>query len=142
MGDQVMLSTHTMNVSKLAPKWIGPYKVLEVKRNALRVQLPKDLKIHGTVNITHVKPFMTPNASHWDHKRPLPPIPSGPKQGEYEVEQILNSRINPRRRADGGLQYLVRWKGYGPDADLWLPGREVAELEALDRFLEQLPPPN
>jgi hypothetical protein len=34
---------------------------------------------------------------------------------EYEIEKVLNSR---RRRS--GLQYLVRWKGYGPEEDEWL----------------------
>jgi hypothetical protein len=45
---------------------------------------------------------------------------------EYFVEKIIDER--PRGR---GRQYLVRWKGYGPEADLWLPRSELLETEAL-----------
>ncbi|OJT10036.1 hypothetical protein TRAPUB_13488 [Trametes pubescens] len=51
---------------------------------------------------------------------------------EYPVERILDCR--PRGR---GYQYLVRWLGYGPEHDSWLPGREVAKLAALDAFLRE-----
>lgn len=52
------------------------------------------------------------------------------EEKEYAVECILDRR--PRGR---GFQYLVRWQGYGPEDDLWLPGREVENLAALDAFL-------
>ena len=44
-------------------------------------------------------------------------------------------RIVDERRRGGGYQYMVRWKGYGPGDDEWLPRREVEETIALDEWL-------
>jgi hypothetical protein len=35
------------------------------------------------------------------------------------------------------MQYLVRWRGYGPEDDRWLPGWELDDCEALDLWLAQ-----
>jgi hypothetical protein len=43
--------------------------------------------------------------------------------------------VDSRKRGHG-RQYLVRWLGYGPEHDEWLPARELEECEALDRWLE------
>ena len=56
---------------------------------------------------------------------------------EYEVEQILNSRLHYRC-----LQYLVKWKGYSDTKNLWLPEpdlKHAAELteEFYRRYLDK-----
>ena len=48
---------------------------------------------------------------------------------EWEVERILD-----HRRRGRGYQYLVQWKGYGPEHNRWLAGSLVEELEALDAY--------
>ena len=40
---------------------------------------------------------------------------------EYEVERILDKRV---RR--GRAEYLVRWRGYGPDDDWWLSANKIS----------------
>ncbi len=37
---------------------------------------------------------------------------------QFEVESIIDSRINPTSQA---TEYKVRFKGYGPEGDTWLP---------------------
>ena len=37
--------------------------------------------------------------------------------GEYEVEKVLNSRINKA----GKWEFFVMWKGYGPEENTWEP---------------------
>ena len=68
------------------------------------------------------------------------PLVTTEGEREWFVEQVLD-----RRRRGRGYQYLVRWRGYGPEQDTWLPGRDVANLEALevwarDNNVSDLPP--
>ena len=41
----------------------------------------------------------------------------GAEQGDWTVERILRHR----RKADGTLEFLVRWSGCGPEGDQWEP---------------------
>ncbi|KIO01320.1 hypothetical protein M404DRAFT_74802, partial [Pisolithus tinctorius Marx 270] len=43
---------------KLSEKWIGPYEVLEVLLNALKLKLPCNMRIHPVVNVSWVKPYL------------------------------------------------------------------------------------
>ncbi|PRP77367.1 hypothetical protein PROFUN_05612, partial [Planoprotostelium fungivorum] len=49
-------------------------------------------------------------------KRPAPPPVVIDGEQEYEVEAILDVQ-----KRYGKTQYLVSWKGYGPEENLWLP---------------------
>jgi hypothetical protein len=42
---------------------------------------------------------------------------------EYKIDKILKTRVRA-----GILEYLVRWKGYGPDFDSWIPASSVKKL--------------
>ena len=41
------------------------------------------------------------------------------EQDDYTVEKILPQR--PNASAPGGLEFKVRWRGYGPSHDTWEP---------------------
>ncbi|PRP76471.1 retrotransposable element protein [Planoprotostelium fungivorum] len=47
---------------------------------------------------------------------PTPPPVIIDSEQEYEVEAILDVQ-----KRYGKTQYLVSWKGYGPEENLWLP---------------------
>lgn len=49
---------------------------------------------------------------------------------EYEIDKIVDSRWRGRR-----WQFLIQWCGYGRHHDCWLSGKEVADCEALDRWI-------
>ena len=49
---------------------------------------------------------------------------------EWLVDQILDECVQGK-----GHQYLVCWCGWGPKEDRWLPGHELADIEALDIWL-------
>jgi hypothetical protein len=55
------------------------------------------------------------------------------KHEHGEEEQCIDKIVGERPRGRG-KQYLVRFTG---GAEWWLPGREVAKCEALDRWLER-----
>eukprot|EP00961_Rhodomonas_salina_P003080 42488-Rhodomonas_salina.1 len=65
VGDLVLLNTEHYNLmllsQKLAPKWIGPLLVEEVRGpNAVRVQVPPCLtQIKPLQNVAHLKPYVS-----------------------------------------------------------------------------------
>ena len=52
------------------------------------------------------------------------------EQGDYTVEKILAQR--PNASAPRGLEFKVRWRGYGPSHDTWEP---------VSSFVPQINPP-
>ena len=61
---------------------------------------------------------------------------------EHVVECILeHSYSGPpgKRLVKSHFDFKVRWLGYSPDDDTWLPYSAAKELAALDEYLEQHP---
>lgn len=48
---------------------------------------------------------------------------------DYEVSRI----VADRRTAKGGWEYKVRWTGYGPEDDMWLPEQELQNAPSILR---------
>lgn len=121
VGDKVLLSTRNAKLSvvgckKLLPRWIGPFTVLaRIGDVAYRLQLPPNLKWHGVFHVSLLKPYRDGGTVI---PPPLPEVIEG--EVEYEVESILDHRLvgNGKRRKS---QFLVRWKGYGPEHNSWEP---------------------
>jgi len=63
----------------------------------------------------------------------------GPILTAEDFEEYLIEKIVDAKRCGRGWRYLVRWIGYGAEEDMWLPGREVADCEALDVWLKSNP---
>ena len=49
----------------------------------------------------------------------------------YEIQQILNHC--PREGRDE-MEYLVRWKGYSPEHDSWVPFTDFIETDIIDKY--------
>jgi hypothetical protein len=84
----------------------GPYKILEQKGHAFKLDLPASMEIH---------PNFSPDKLHLAHENPLtgqwnPPEPPINITGEddWEVQEVLASKI----RRGNILQYRVKWLGY------------------------------
>jgi hypothetical protein len=75
------------------------------------------------------------------NRNPEPPPPVEIEDDfEYEIEEILDSKIDKRRRVK--LLYLVRWSGYeGTDEETsWLPADELNHAsELISEFHEKYP---
>jgi hypothetical protein len=120
-GDMVWLDSRNIKTvrpaKKLDDKWFGPFEIQEaLPGNAYRLKLTDPFKrLHPVFNITLLRRF-NPDVIH---QRPKPdhPAPQLDSDGQlsYEVEQILDSRIVRNR-----LQYLIKWKGYGPEFNSWV----------------------
>ena len=119
------------------PRFDGPYLVTDVNREASTVTLdiPHTPNLFPTFHTSHIKAFKENN----DNKFPSRTIEKpGPIQVEgvpkHEVERIVDCKP-----VGADFKYLVRWRGYGPEDNEWISGRDLEDNEAMDKWLEEHP---
>jgi len=119
VGDLVLLSTKDLKwqmegrrTEKLTERFVGPYRIKRIiSTNAVELELPRTVKIHPVVNVSRIRRYK--EQVRGQKKQPaLPVIIEG--EEEYEVKKIMN-----KRRRYSKWEYLVRWKGYMAEKDLW-----------------------
>ena len=146
-GDLVMLSTANQRKdyastgsgrnAKLFPRHDGPYQVVEAfpQTSTYRLDIPNAPRnFCFTFHASQLKRFV-PNDPGLFPERELSrdgPVRLPNRQEEHVIERILDDR-----RQGKGWQYLVRWKGYGPGDDEWMPRREIEETVALGEWLRR-----
>ena len=115
VGDHVFVrSDHirtTRPSKKLAEKFLGPFEVIaKPSRQSYTLRLPQHLRsIHPVFHVSQLepqKPDVIPNRT-----QPPPPPIAVDGELEYEIAEVLDSKIDNRRRTCK-LLYLVRWSGY------------------------------
>ena len=90
------------------------------------MDIPKEWRIHPVFSIAQLEPCPPPDSDPFARPRPYNPD-SVYVEGDtdlvksFEVERLISKRQTKRR----GPEYLVRWKGYGPEHDAW---RNIPEL--------------
>jgi transposase InsO family protein len=132
VGEKVWLDSRNIKTKrpskKLDDRWFGPFLIDEViSDNAYKLKLtPAFSRIHPVFNVTLLRKYVPDEISH--RPQPSHPDPHIDEEGEeaYEVESILDSRFHR-----GHLEYLVSWKGYGPEDNLWIPERNVKFAQRL-----------
>jgi hypothetical protein len=72
---------------------------------------------------------------HYAANKLKPIIPEDPDDGRetYEVEKILDSR-----NEKGKIEYLVRWKGLGPEEDEWLGEEFFDTVEVINEYYKNI----
>ena len=138
MGQKVWLETENLNIQrpskKLWERQIGWYPIIEVKSsNTVQLKLPQSIKIHPVVNMSHVCPYVEPRIPQQTTTTPPPVEIEG--EFEYEVEQVLDSRLYW-----GKLQYLIKWLGYMEEHNMWeLADNLEHAQDAIDLFHQTHP---
>lgn len=138
VGDKVKLSTVNLSLpatlsKKFKAKFVGPYEVVRVvSQVAYKLKLPRHLSIHPVFHVSLLRPWRTDSEfpSHTPVYTRPPPVDVG--ENRFEVESLLKKRY--RRLGRGGRwEYLVRWRGYGPDDDTWEPVNNI-DRSLVDAF--------
>lgn len=143
VGDEVYLSTahrrreylsgDNRRVAKFMPRFDGPYKIVSANPESSNytLDLPEHTNIHPTFHASELKRHIANDGKLYpsrESQRPGPFItPTGAE--EWEIDRILDRRTRGR-----GFQYLVRWRGCGPEADVWLAGQELEDCDALQSY--------
>ncbi|KAF8631091.1 hypothetical protein AX17_005165 [Amanita inopinata Kibby_2008] len=126
---------------KLAEKFLGLFEIVaHPSRQAYTLQLPEHLRsIHPVFHISQLEPSRPNTILH--HTQSPPPLIELEGELEYEIAEILNSKIDNRCRACK-LVYLVRWAGYeGTDEETsWMLTTELDHAQdAVSDFHERYP---
>ena len=118
-------------VAKFMPRFDGPYTITDIDpdHSTVTLDLPNSPNIFPMFHTSLVIPYIENDPTLFpDRKFSRPPgIITDNGSSEYLIRDIIDER-----RCGNGFRYLVRWTGYRPEEDHWLPGSELKDTEALD----------
>jgi len=136
-GDRVMLSTKDLvfrerPTKKLTERYVEPYVIEKVVlKNTVKLKLPASMRIHLVVNISKVVRYREPGKRQKVEK-PKPVEVDGVE--EWEVEKILN-----KKKVRGVMKYLVEWKGFTAENDIWEKKEDLENAkEVVAEFEERI----
>ncbi|CCO35597.1 hypothetical protein BN14_09715 [Rhizoctonia solani AG-1 IB] len=113
IGEEVWLDARNVNLKTKSPKLtdqrLGPFKVTEkISDTAYRLKLPATMRVHDVFYVGLLSKVKKDEKRKWEN---WPPPITVDGEEEYIVEGITDSRENKK----GKWEYLVKWKGYGPE---------------------------
>jgi hypothetical protein len=121
---------------------MGPFQILDIVGDgklAYRLELPERMKkVHPVFHVSLLEPY---RENRWEGRvQPAPPPDEIEGELEYEVEDVLDSKV-----VRGRLKYLVDWVGYGPEERTWESAEAVEnaqeKVEAFHRAHPDRPSP-
>lgn len=135
-NDQVMLSSAHFGIlgtKKLQQPWLGPFLVIElVGPNALRLQLTAPwTRRHSVFPVSLCKLYKAAEQSSFPERPPRetqrPEALDEDGYPVYEVEAVLDSRLNKVGRGQAAKEYLVKWKNFDHSENTWEPSENLAK---------------
>jgi hypothetical protein len=141
VGDKVWLDSRNIKTTRPAKKldyrWFGPFPIEQViSKNAYKLKLTAPFKrVHPVFHVSLLRQFIPDTIA--ERPQPTQPAPEIDEEGEevYEVEKLLDSRLRGPQ-----LQYLVSWKGYGPEHNSWEPeGNLKGSRRLIAKFHQENP---
>ncbi|CCO31577.1 hypothetical protein RSOLAG1IB_10868 [Rhizoctonia solani AG-1 IB] len=118
IGEEAWLNAKNVNLktksNKLTERCLGPFKVIEkISDQAYWLELPETMKIHNVFYLGLLSKVKHNELQAWENH---PPPITVDREEEDEAEGIMNSR-----ESKGKWEYLIKWKGYGPEESTWEP---------------------
>lgn len=136
-GQSVLLSTANLNLRtesrKLSPRFIGPFEVVRVVNPvAVQLRLPRTMRVHPVFHVSQLKPLST------SPLQPTAPSPPRPRVIDGHPTWTIRRLMDVRRRGRG-LQYLVDWRGFGPQERSWEPASNILDKDMVRDFHRRYP---
>ena len=134
-GDRVLLNTKDLvfkerPVKKLTERYIGLYAIEEVvSLNAIKLWLSNSMRIHLVVNVSQIVQYKEQVKGQKKEEGKLVEV-KGVK--EWEVEKVLN-----KKKMRGVEKYLVQWKGFTVEGDIWERRENLKNAEELIEEFER-----
>lgn len=143
IGDLVYLSTahrrrdylngKEKRVAKFMPRFDGPYQVVSANHESsiYTLDMPAHTNVLPTFHASELKRHVANDDELFpsrEKERPRPVMTASGAE-EWEIEKVLDHKTRGR-----GFQYLVRWRGYGPEGDVWMAGSELEDTDALREY--------
>ena len=117
---------------KFAEKYLSPFEIIgRAGTHSVILRLPDSMRaVHPVFHVSMLEPSVPNTILNRTEPLPAPVVIDG--EPEYEVTEILDSKID-RRRRPCNLLYLVRWSGYeGTDEETsWLLATELGNASEI-----------
>src|SRR5258705_13333871 len=124
---------------KLSEKNLGPFDVIgKPGTHSITLRLPHQFcSVHPVFHVSQLEPAQ-PNPFPLRQQPPPPPLQVD-REMEYEVSEILDSKLDRCCRPDNRLHYLVHWMGYeGTDEETsWISAQDLAHAPELHKLFHQ-----
>ena len=117
---------------KLMERYMGPYVIEEVvSKNAFKLRLLVSMRIHLVVNVSRVMRYREPGKGQ---KIEQPKLVEVNGVEEWKVKKILN-----KRKIQGVMKYLVHWKRFTVENNIWEKKKNLENTQELvNEFEEKL----
>ena len=117
-------TSQSFRSSKLSPKLLGPYEVIEQTKNDITCR-------HVITNIVSMlqSSCVTPFVGSPDAATSAALL----NRDEYVVDSVIAHRGNPKKVTN--LQFLIRWHNYLSEHDTWEPWAEMKKESVVHNYL-------
>jgi len=111
-------------------RYVGPYAIEEViSLNTVKLKLPSLMRIHLVVNVSQMVRYKEQVKGQKKEEGKLVEVEG---VEEWEVEKILN-----KKKIRGVVKYLIRWKGFTTEGDIWERKENLKNAEELIEEFER-----
>ena len=131
VGDSVLMDARFLTWpganlmgKKFNDRYMGPFRILRITQSGNAAELDFSeiqTRIHPVIPVSRLEKFVPDNKLLRQHNMPTPRIIHD-EADLVEVDALVNRRVRGTR-----YHYLVKYKGYGPEHNQWIPEALIAD---------------